>query len=154
MYTYQKALLYSIKNLKMAIRNCQKLIEYMGVSSKYSQQNCEVLADKILKIVEQRQKLVRLKGILKKIVVNFSLDEKKLFATKYLGKKQVFNDYSQRQYFRNQIKLVKTFSEKLNRVGLSEEIFNKDYLAIPYIKSIYKIIEEKEKINPRQRNFL
>ena len=154
MYTYQKALLYSIKNLKMAIRNCQKLLEYMGISSKYSDQDCAVLAGKMLKIVEQRQRLIRLKGILRNIVTNFTLDEKKLFAKKYLGKKQNFNEYSQRQSFRNQNKLVKSFAHRLKMFGLDEERFNRDYLSIPYINSIYRLVQERERVTPRRKSSL
>lgn len=154
MYTYQKTLLYSVKNLKMAIRNCQKLLEYMGISSKYSDQDCAVIAGKMLKIVEQRQKLIRLKGILKNIVLNFTLDEKKLFARKYLGKKQVFNNFSERQYYRNQNKLIKNFSDRLKNFGLNEEKFKREYLSIPYINSIYRLVKEKERTTRPQRSFL
>ena len=154
MYTYQKALLYSIKNLKLAIRNCQKLLEYMGISSKYSDKECTVIAGKMLKVIEQRQKLIRLRGILKNIVTNFTLDEKKLFAKKYLGKKQVKYDFSERQYFRNQHKLVKSFANRLKIFGLDEERFKREYLSIPYINSIYRLVQEKEGVIPRQRNFL
>ena len=154
MYTYQKALLYSIKNLKLAIRNCQKLLEYMGISSKYSDKECTVIAGKMLKVIEQRQKLIRLRGILKNIVTNFTLDEKKLFAKKYLGKKQVKYDFSERQYFRNQHKLVKSFANRLKIFGLDEERFKREYLSIPYINSIYRLVQEKEGVIPHQRNFL
>ncbi len=144
MYAYQKALLYSVKNLKMAIGDCQRLVEYLSISSKYSNLTCDKIALQILRVIERKQKLIKLKNTLKKIVVSFSRDEKKLFAKKYLGKKLTFNDYSQRQYFRNQNKLIKTFAIRLNQAGLNEQRFNEEYLSIPYINSIYKIVLQKE----------
>ncbi len=145
MYVYQKALLYSVKNLKLEIKECQKLVEYLSLSSKYSSLTCDKIALEILKVIERKHKLIKLKNTLKKIVTEFTRDEKKLFAKKYLGKKLTFTDYSQRQYFRNQNKLVKTFATRLNRVGLNEKVFKQEYLSIPYINSIYKVVKEKEK---------
>ncbi len=144
MYTYQKALLYSVKNLNMAIRDSQKLVEYLTLSSKYSNLTCDKITLQILRVIERRQKLIKLKNTLKKIVTDFTSDEKKLFAKKYLGRKLTFNDYSKRQYFRNQNKLLKTFAVRLNRYGLDEKMFKEEYLSIPYINSIYKVVEQKE----------
>lgn len=143
-YTYQKALLYSVKNLNMAIRDSQKLVEYLTLSSKYSNLTCDKITLQILRVIERRQKLIKLKNTLKKIVTDFTSDEKKLFAKKYLGRKLTFNDYSKRQYFRNQNKLLKTFAVRLNRYGLDEKMFKEEYLSIPYINSIYKVVEQKE----------
>ena len=144
MYTYQKALLYSVKNLNMAIRDSQKLVEYLTLSSKYSNLTCDKITLQILRVIERRQKLIKLKNTLKKIVTDFTSDEKKLFAKKYLGRKLTLNDYSKRQYFRNQNKLLKTFAVRLNRYGLDEKMFKEEYLSIPYINSIYKVVEQKE----------
>ena len=145
MYLYQKTLLYSVKNLNTAIRDCQKMVEYLSLSSKYSQDTCDKIATQILVVVERKQKLIILKEILKKIVGNFTCDEKKLFAKKYLGKNYTFNNYSARQYYRNQNKLLKNFSHTLKIFGLDEQRFNKEYLTIPYLNSVYSMVKEKEK---------
>ena len=143
MYTYQKTLLYACKSIKESIRECDKIIEYSAYNSKYSSESCLLIANRILEIIEEKNKLIELKNVLRKIIKNFTSEEKKLFAYKYLGVKQTF-EFSTRQYFRNQDKLVKNFACTLRFFGLTEEVFKKEYLHIPYIKSLYNVVKGKE----------
>lgn len=144
MYTYQKTLLYACKNIKESIRECEKLIEYSAYSSKFSSASCQKISHRILELIEEKTKLKKLKDFLYNIVKNFTKEEKKLFVYKYLGKKRTFNEFSTRQYFRNQDRLLKNFSSTLRFYGLTEEVFVREYLSIPYINSVYNVVRYKD----------
>ena len=155
MYTYQKTLLYACKNIKESIRECEKLIEFSAYSSKFSSASCQKISHRILELIEEKTKLKKLKDLLYNIVKNFTKEEKKLFAHKYLGKKRTFNEFSPRQYFRNQEKLLKNFASTLRVFDLTEEVFVKEYLPIPYVNSIYNLVkfkDEKQEITIKNRN--
>ena len=143
-YTYQKTLLYACKNIKESIRECDKLIEYSAYSSKFSSASCQKISHRILELIQEKTKLKKLKDLLYNIVKNFTKEEKKLFAYKYLGKKLTFNEFSTRQYFRNQEKLLKNFSSTLRFFDLTEEVFIKEYLSIPYINYLYNVVRFKD----------
>ncbi|MBO4962857.1 MAG: hypothetical protein J6C97_03675 [Clostridia bacterium] len=143
MYTYQKTLLYACRSIKESIRECEKIIEFSAYNSKYSSESCLLIANRILEIVEEKTKLIKLKNLLGNIIKNFTPEEKKLFAYKYLGVKKTF-EFSTRQYFRNQDKLLKNFASTLRVFGLTEEVFKREYLPIPYIKSIYSVVKSKD----------
>jgi len=144
MYVYEKTLLYACKNIKEAIKENEKIIKYSALSSKFSNASCEKLAEKILIYVDEKSKLIELKNLLRDIVKNFSPEEKKLFACKYLGKKLTFNEFSKRQYYRNQQKLLKNFSSTLKIFNLDEKTFMDKYKNIPYIKLIYDYVKYKD----------
>ncbi len=54
-------------------------------------------------------------------------------------------DISARHYYRKQDKLLKNFASTLRIFDLTQEVFEKKYLPIPYINAIYYMVENKDK---------
>ena len=71
------------------------------------------------------------------------IDESVLVPLESTRKVYIFDKFSTAN-MQSQNKLLKTFAVRLNRYGLDEKMFKEEYLSIPYINSIYKVVEQKE----------
>ena len=140
-YTYQKTLLYSLRNIDSAIASYDNLVELTALNSKYSTCGCVEVANKVLDFIDKKNKLKVIKEKIGKLVSYFTADEKLLYEKKFLGKNRDTSKYTAKQYYRNLDKLLKNFSNTLKIYDLTEQWFEENCMDLPLIKFIYTRIE-------------
>ena len=141
MYTYQKTLLYSLRNIDSAIASYDNLVELAALNSKFSTDGCVEIVNKVLDFIDKKNKLKDIKEKIGRLVSYFTADEKVLFEKKFLGKDRDTSKYTAKQYYRNLDKLLKNFANTLKIYDLTEDWFKKNCLSLPLIKYIYNNVE-------------
>ncbi len=123
---YKKAL-SSISDISPAFSQCEKIVDL--TNQKILLINLKLTCDKILKIFNE---------------YDYNCLDYKYF---HIKNREYFKnfDFSSRKYFRRQNKIAKIFSDKLEKNGFTDKVFEKDYLEIKFIKELLKRVIEHEK---------
>lgn len=156
---YEKVLLYSYPHLQNIIADMDKLVCQKAYSSFANSFSCLDLSEKIIKIIDRKNRLIDLKLKLDDIFKNYTLEEKWLLEHKYFKRKKYIKkliakvkiNYSIRTYFRKQNRLIEKFSKSLIVSGMSERWFLNNYSDINWFSSLYNRmkVEEKKKMNKK-----
>ncbi|MBR2341828.1 MAG: hypothetical protein IKA72_05420 [Clostridia bacterium] len=164
-----KAILYTYPKLKMLEEAYSQHIENKAVLSyRYRGDPCELveyIAEEILK----KQKLAGLKRELDCLFDKLSEEEYLLLSIRYFGKisraknenvkadgaKELIEKYhwSERSYYRKQARVLKKMIAEINRIGITKEVFEKEYLQFEFLKMVYRFLNSKKKIinAPKER---
>jgi hypothetical protein len=107
------------------------------------------LAEQLITLGEIRKDLIELKYIADDVLSKIKPEDKILISYKYLGiipSDENF-DHTSRNYFRRQISAVKRFTKALLDAGYDKEWFDKKYMKIAFIYSMYQktLLEQGKK---------
>lgn len=159
MHHYQKTILYVYPNLKRYVDGIDDLVEKAAVNSFYDLTPCEIQANNILRLIENKELLIELKLLIDDALKAFSNEEIKYFEYKYFKRKPksfFFElDTQSRNYFRKQLRLLAKFTKIINGLGINEETFEK-YLKIGFISNVYDRVvyldeKSKEKVKKQRK---
>ena len=146
---YAKTALYAYPNLEAVIEQIDELVERRALYSMNDFSPCQSIAEKILDLTSQKVTLIELKEFIQKALSAFTEEQMKCLDYKYFKtkSKDYYKDFdsSSRNYFRKQIRIAKKFSEKMERVGATDEWFNKNCLKMDFFKELLKRVYEHEK---------
>jgi hypothetical protein len=146
---YAKTALYAYANIDAVVEQIDELVEKKALFSMNDLSPCEQIAEKILDYTAQKVTLIELKNFTEEALKSFSQDQLDCLDYKYFKRnpKEYYDgfDFSSRNYFRKQIRLAKKFSEKLERVGASDEWFKSDCLKVDFLRELLKRVYEHEK---------
>jgi tmRNA-binding protein len=164
-----KTILYTYPKLKTLEEDYGQHIENKAVlSHRYHGDPCELveyIAGEILK----KRKLEWLKKELDCLLDKFSEEEYLLLSIRYFGKisraknegkkldgtKEFLEKYhwSERSYYRKQGRVLKKMVAEINRIGITKEVFEKEYLQFEFFKMVYRFLKAKKKKmdTPRER---
>lgn len=146
---YAKTALYAYPNVESLIEQIDELVERKALYSMNDFSPCEQIAEKILDYTAQKVTLKELKAFTEKALSNFTKDELDCLDYKYfkINPKEYYKDFdtSSRNYFRKQIRIAKKFSEKMDRVGATDEWFKENCLKNDFFKELLKRVYEHEK---------
>jgi len=156
---FENVLLYSYPHLTNIISDMDKLVYQKAYSSVSNNISCLDLSEKIIKIIDKKDRLINLKIKLDEIFKNYSNEELLLLEQKYFKRKAVLKkllekftiNYSLRTYFRKQNRLLEKFSKSLNINGLSESWFLDKYGDIDWFNSLYSRLKHDEKIKQSKK---
>lgn len=148
MNTYAKAVLYIYPGLDGVIAQIDDLVLRKALASFSDNSSCLCQAERILEYIEQKDLLISLKSRVDAVLDTFGEEEIKYFEYKYFKRKpksyfQGF-DASGRQYFRVQIRLLDRFCRALERRGLGEETFFREYMQMDFIRDLVRRIEKND----------
>ena len=145
---YTKTLLYAYPKLNAVIKQIDEVIDKILFSSMDNYRPCMAQCEKI---IAYRLRKERVKILIKKMdkVISKLQDEElvhldyKFFKSK---KKEEFKDLdtTSRAYFRKQVAIVNKVSELLEKVGLNDEVFKRDYLSMKFFRYILGRVIEVE----------
>lgn len=146
---YAKTVLYAYPNIKEIIEQIDELVERKALCSINDYSPCIEIAEKILDFTSQKVTLIELESVAKRALCKFTQEEMDHLDYKYFKKKpkKYYDgfDAESRGYFRRQIRIVKIFSERLEKLGANDEWFEKNCLKMDFFKEMLKRVYEHEK---------
>ncbi len=170
MNTYVKAVLYAYPFLKTVEEDYEEHIKNRALLSYRSNKTAEELAYAIAEDILEKDKLVRLKGQIERVLERLSDVERTLVGVRYFGKKRKINrpievrgeerksryfDWSERKYFRVQSRLVNKLRALFVAVGLTRERFEKELAHTELFEKICRYVEGRNtKISREERAWL
>jgi hypothetical protein len=147
--TYCKCMLYAYPHVDKLLEQLDTLAEKKALASMDDYSPCIEQCESILAITAQKDVLIELKIKTDKILSGFTSREKDLLDYKYFKQKpkEYYKDFdfTSRGYFRRQQKLIKQFSERLEKIGATDEWFEKNCLTMDFFKELLKRVYEHEK---------
>ena len=126
MFVAAKTVLSSYGNLSRHIGNIEKLIEETALKSFYDPAPCEILAERIIGLIEKKNLLIDLKNKAKNALKGMCAEDVNLLADKF-GKSRGNIYLSKSSYFRKLNAAVAQFGSALSRQGITEEVFKNEY---------------------------
>lgn len=146
---YAKAVLYSYPAIEKVMEQIDELVYKRALDSMSDFTPCIEQCEKILSYTNQKELLIELKLAVAKTLYLFTEEDKKCFEYKYFKNKpkEYFNNFdsSSRAYFRKQIRLLNKFEKLIERHGINDEKFSKEYMQIDFFKELVKRVKEREK---------
>lgn len=158
MKDYAKMILYAYPLLKTVEKDYEEhignkaLLSYEGRWT--AEQTVEYLAGEIIEM----HRLEWLKERVRKVLEGLTDVEKTLVAIRYFGKRKLAkallreeknplkrSGWTQRSYFRKQAKLGEKLTEAFALVGLTEEVFVRDFAQMDIFKKVGKALEKRRR---------
>ena len=151
-----KTALYAYPQLDRIVCDYQEHIKNRAYLSYGSKVATERLAEELALEIVRRESAQALKGRIEKVVASLSEEEKMLLDARYFGKidriRRLFaaqkaglcklpcKPWSERTYYRKQSKLLKKITGALHASGLTEQVFDEEYLEIDYVAMLYQYL--------------
>ena len=146
--TYAKCLLFAYPHLLELSEQIDTIVEKRALSSMTNFKPCITLCDEILDLTEQKKNFLKIYLILNKIVEKLSFQEKIYLDYKYFKKLSSADyegyDFSSRNYFRKQIKLVNKIAEQLEKEGIDDGFFLDKLLSTDFFAEMLKRVKDYE----------
>lgn len=154
---YVKAVLYGYPLLETVREDYQAHIENKAALSVRTDKSAFELAVDLAKEICEKRDLEWLKACVETALDMLTGVEKTLIATRYFGKrrkrkkpftyesegsKAEIAAWSERKYFRFQSRLSEKVGAILNRLGLTEEVFEKKFAKNDIFEKIYRFVCE------------
>ena len=148
---YAKVIWHVYPFLKAVVKDYEEHIRNKAVLSFESRTTAERLAEYIAGEIIVKERLQALKWKLDGVVDTLDETEKKLLAIRYFGKRKLLceflkNDggvaWSERKYFRRQNKLCEKLGEALTGVGLTEEVYLREFAHLHIFKKIAEFLKD------------
>lgn len=150
MKNYAKVIWHVYPFLKAVVKDYEEHIRNKAVLSFDSRTTAERLAEYIAGEIIVKERLQALKEQLDEVVDKLDETEKKLLAIRYFGKRKLLceflkNDgaaWSERKYFRRQNKLCERLGGALERVGITEEVYLRNFAELAIFKKVAGFVGE------------
>ena len=162
-----KAVLYTYTKLNTIEKDYEEHIQNRAILSHRYKGSVEALTEYLAGEVIRRHRLAELKSLLDKIIARLSDEEKLLLQLRYFGKirraksgeKESFVEvtralkdelvekfkWSERSYYRKQNRLLKKLVAEFNRVGLTKESFENEWLQYEFLYAVYRFIRRRDR---------
>ncbi len=145
---FAKCVLYAYPNIHVLCDQIDDLVMKDALNSMTDISPAISQCEKIVDLTYQKDLLFDLYDKTEKVLTKFSDDDCDLLDYKYFKKKPksyFFDiDVKSRAYFRRQIKLVKDFSVRLEKAGITDKVFMEKYLTIDFFRELYRRVCEYE----------
>ena len=161
---YVKAVLYAYPLLETVEKDYEEHIYNKAILSYKSDKPAEVLAEYIVGELVEKQRLIWLKALTKKVLNCLNEVERTWIAVRYFGKtKKIKNPLpldrqmngrgvlSEGKYFRMQQRLGNKVGERLVAEGLSKDRFENEFKNMKIFEDIFKFLERKKDCQISQR---
>lgn len=143
---YAATILYFYPHYDSVIRQTNEIIEKRAMLSFGDYSSCETQCNKILYLISQKVKMAELKRLTDRALRHFTEKEKVLLNYRYFNKmpknKRVKIDPYNRTYYKTQKKLLTRFAEDMEKMGITDRVFEDDYLPM---KIFYQLKRREEK---------
>lgn len=136
---YEKTILSSYYRIDEYIEDCEKAVTYRALTSYSTKESTMTQIDKIINLIYAKNRLCDLKSKLNGIFSKFTQDETDCIRYKYYHVKPREDfDYTSRNYFRKQLRILKKISLMLEKKKMDEKWFCENYADIYFLKSIFE----------------
>ncbi len=145
---YAKALLLSYPHIEQLIEQIDDLVLKKALAAFSDFSPCSEIAEKILVLTEKKDVLLKIKVTNDEILSKLTEEEKDLLDYKYFKIKPkeyyIDFDYTSRNYFRRQSKVVKRVSSLFTERGLDDEWFEENCLPTRFFSNLIKRVVNHE----------
>ncbi len=115
------------------------------VYSHSSRESTMKLCDDVLSMIEQKNKLLKLKDLVDRVLACLDKHEYELVAYKFFDIRPIGEfSYSMRSYYRKQNEALNRFSFLLDCIGLTRDVIDSEYSKLDLFKT-YKLKFERSK---------
>ena len=146
---YTKTVLYAYQKLDKIVLEIDDVIEKILLTSMQNYLPCLDLCDKIVSLKLQKQKIKDIKEMVEKALSKLNAKQLDFLDYKYfkLKPRSYHQNYDRtsRAYFRQQLEIIKTISERLEAVGLTSDFFERDCLSIRLFSILFGLVIDYEK---------
>lgn len=150
---YAKTVLYLYPCIDKVNEQIDDLLEKRALSSMTDFSPCLSQCEKMVNLGVQNANLLVLKSRVLNVLKKLSEEEISLLEFKYfhLRKKEEMpdGDVSSRRYFRRQQRIVDKFSRLIEEEGITDEVFEKDYLSVEFIRELCERVKLREETAKR-----
>lgn len=145
---YAKCILYSYSSLDAVIGQIDELVEKKALSSMTDTSYAYYQCAKIVEFTAQKDLLIETKNAVDKILERLDPYDAECLDYKYVKSKPK-NEYrlidtSRRAYFRRQIKIAEKFAERLEKFGINDQRFEKEFLRMEFFAELLRRVKEYE----------
>jgi len=145
---YAKSILYAYPCAEELIYQIDEIVEKRALGSMTDFSPAEEQCEKILSLIGQKDTIIKMKLLVEEVLNKFTEDELKCLDYKYFHKRKreefINFDASSRGYFRKQIRIAEKFAMRIEKKGLSDSIYEKDYLSMNFFRELYRRVLEQE----------
>ena len=156
---YAKTVLYLYPCIDKVTEQIDELLLKKALSSGSDFSPCISQCEKMVELGVHNARLIELKAEVKKILGDFTEEENAFFGYRYFhetkkGAESYVDSYS-RTYFRKQERALYKFAEAMEEKGFTDERFEEEYLAVDFIRELYRRVKIREEnmrrreVNPR-----
>lgn len=142
---YTKTVLYAYANIETVKEQIDDFVERKALSSISDYSPCIEQCEKILNFTAQKIALIELKQMTERALSKLTAFELDCLDYKYFRQKPkeyfVGFDYESRSYFRRQVVIANKLSLLFDRVGLTDEWFEKNCLTTSFFVELLKRVE-------------
>ena len=147
-------MLYAYPLLETVEKDYEEHIYNKAILSYRSEKRAEELAEYIAGEILEQRKLIWLKDLLERALRGLSETEKAFIAVRYFGKgkkikralsteKGKDEALSESKYFREQRRLGNKMGERLVALGLSKEVFERQFEKMKLFQFVFKRMEKR-----------
>ncbi len=147
---YTKTVLYAFPLLDKIIERIDDVIECRAMSSMDNYEPCFNQAERIVIYSMQKMALLGLKMTTERLINSFTKANADCVEYKYFKRKdkEYFKDfdYTSRNYFRKQTKIVELLCVLFEKHGYDDARFEQDFLSIPFMRDLYYRTRRHERL--------
>lgn len=150
MKDHVKVMLFLYTRTDRLIECLGQIVEAKAIASFSDRRSTEECVEKMIEYTHFRNCLLVLSGEMKEIMSELTKEERYLLEYKYFRRKKMLEgefkgmelDFSERTYFRRQIRLSAKLNGLFELHGLGERWFEKNLCGIPYIAAALERVRE------------
>ena len=140
---YAKVILKAYPQIDSVVKYMDETVKEKCLVSFNDKMPASRSVDDIVKLIENKQKLIVLKEKTRNVLKRLSDEEIAMINYKYFKNRSIGGfDYTSRNYFRRQHKVIEHVKELLGYIDLSEQKFLKEYASIPFIKYVSSSLDD------------
>ncbi len=156
---YAKVLLYSQKAIEAKLEKIDQLVLNKALASMGIYKSCLILCEEIIKLTRKKDFYLDLYSVIERAIDRLNDKEKELIRYKYY-----YNDLQKensgilgntREYFRRQVAVLTKLGQIFEYLGVTDQKFEKYYLANGYIRNVYNQVVKNEimhsKVSKREK---
>ena len=161
MKSYVQALLYVYPKLKTIERDLETHIRNKALLSYRFSGSADELCERLIGDIEEKKRVEDLERVLESIIGGLTTEERFLLEFKYFGRQRRLSEYwdelgkrfgSERQYYRRQERLLNKLCSIFERLGLTEENFQKNYGEFKWLTAIWRRLESGKTVTGIERS--
>ncbi len=158
MKEYAKAVLYAYPLLKTVGADYEEHIKNKAVLSYFTPQGAYKAAEYLAGEILEMRKLEWLKSKVEEALRKLTETERALIAARYFGKRRKAADkpWTERTYFRKQLRLGEKIAGLLTLSGLTEGVYEKEFAQMETFRKIERCLRagKDKKISARERRWV
>ena len=147
-------MLYAYPCIESIIEQIDEIIERKAINSMEDYRPCINICNTLIDHICEKDIFIELKLKLDQVIKSFNREEQIYLDYKYFkirGRAEFKGfDYSSREYFRKQARLIEKVKKRLITVGIDETKVREIYLNIAFFKELLRRVKEKERLTNKR----